>query len=281
MALIHRVRDVVEGLLDPQVRARIDALPKKNLNEFGVDPFGFDPDMIKIIAPVLTLIKERYFRVESFGTQHIPGDGRFLLIGNHSGQLPFDAAMVGTTVLTEAPKPRLVRGMVERWSAELPFVSELFARSGQIVGDPATCKRLLQSEEAVMVFPEGAKGISKLFAQRYQLGDFGQGFMRLALATRAPIIPFAVIGAEEQAPAVADIRPLARLLGLPAAPVIFPQIVPLPLPTRYRIYFGEPMEFKGSDDDDDVVVASHVRSVKNTIQRMIESGLKRRTSVFF
>lgn len=281
MALIHRVRDVVEGLLDPQVRARIDALPKKNLNEFGVDPFGFDPDMIKIIAPVLTLIKERYFRVESFGTQHIPGDGRFLLIGNHSGQLPFDAAMVGTTVLTEAPKPRLVRGMVERWSAELPFVSELFARSGQIVGDPATCKRLLQSEEAVMVFPEGAKGISKLFAQRYQLGDFGQGFMRLALATRAPIIPFAVIGAEEQAPAVADIRPLARLLGLPAAPVIFPQIIPLPLPTRYRIYFGEPMEFKGSDDDDDVVVASHVRSVKNTIQRMIESGLKRRTSVFF
>ncbi len=281
VSLLSRVKDVVEGLLDPQVKARIEALPKRNLNEFGVDAFGFDPDMIKVIAPALTFLKERYFRVESHGTQHIPEEGRFLLIGNHSGQLPFDAAMVGTTVLTEAPKPRLVRGMVERWSAELPFVSEIFARSGQIVGDPATCARLLRAEEAVMVFPEGAKGISKLFAQRYQLADFGQGFMRLALQTRAPIVPFAVIGAEEQAPAIADIRPLARLLGLPAAPVIFPQFIPLPLPTRYRIWFGEPMEFKGSADDDDEVVASHVKKVKNTIQRMIEHGLKRRTSVFF
>ncbi|HEY1099116.1 MAG TPA: glycerol acyltransferase, partial [Myxococcota bacterium] len=87
--------------------------------------------------------------------------------------------------------------------------------------------------------------------------------------------------AEEQAPAVADIRPLARLLGLPAAPVIFPQLVPLPLPTRYRIWFGEPMEFKGAADDDDDVVASQVKKVKNTVQRMIDHGLKRRTSVFF
>ena len=281
MSLLHRVKDVVEGLLDPRVKARIDALPKKNLNEFGVDPFGFDPEMIKVIAPALTLLKDRYFRVESHGTQNIPGEGRFLLIGNHSGQLPFDAAMVGTTVLTEAPQPRLVRGMVERWSAELPFIAELFARSGQIVGDPTICTRLLNAEECVMVFPEGAKGISKLFSQRYQLADFGQGFMRLALQTRSPIVPFAVIGAEEQAPAVADIRPLARLLGLPAAPVIFPQFLPVPLPTRYRIWFGEPMEFKGAADDDDDVVAAQVKKVKNTIQRMVEYGLKRRTSVFF
>jgi hypothetical protein len=121
-------------------------------------------------------LKERYFRVETFGAQHIPGDGRFLLIGNHSGQLPFDAAMVGTTVLADAPKPRIVRGMVERWSADLPFVSELFVRAGQIVGDPTSCARLLNAEEAVLVFPEGARGINKLFNQRYQLGDFGHGF---------------------------------------------------------------------------------------------------------
>ncbi|MDP2343068.1 MAG: lysophospholipid acyltransferase family protein [Deltaproteobacteria bacterium] len=281
MSLLGRIKDVVDGLLDPAVRARIDALPRKNLNEFGVDPFGFDPEMVKLVAPFLMLLKERYFRVETHGAEHIPGEGRFLLIGNHSGQLPFDAAMVGTTVLTEAPKPRLVRSMVERWSAELPFVSQLFARTGQIVGDPATCKRLLAAEEAVLVFPEGAKGISKLFAQRYQLGDFGQGFMRLALATRSPIVPFAVIGAEEQAPAIADIRPLARLLGLPAAPVIFPQFFPFPLPTHYRIWFGEPLYFKGSADDDDDDVAAQVKKVKNTVQRMVDVGLKKRTSVFF
>ena len=94
-------------------------------------------------------------------------------------------------------------------------------------------------------------------------------------------MPFAVIGAEEQAPAIADIRPLARLLGLPAAPVIFPQFLPIPLPTRYRIWFGEPLEFKGSGDDDDDVVAAQVKKVKNTVQRMIDIGLKKRTSVFF
>lgn len=277
----RRITDVIEGLVDPRVRSRIDALPRRNLNEFGVDPFGCDPDIIKLVAPFMTFLKDKYFRVEAHGTEHIPADGRFLLIGNHSGQLPFDAAMVGTTVLTEAPKPRLVRGMVERWSADLPFVSELFVRSGQIVGDPRVCARLLEAEEAVMVFPEGARGINKLFSQRYQLSNFGNGFMRLALQTRAPIVPFAVIGAEEQAPAVADIRPLARLFGLPAAPVIFPQVVPLPLPTRYRIWFGEPMVFKGAADDDDDKVASQVKKVKHTIQRMIDYGLKRRTSVFF
>ena len=281
VSLLSRVKDVVEGLIDPQLRQRIDALPRKNLNEFGVDPFGFDPEMIKLVAPFLAFLKERYFRVETHGAQHIPGDGRFLLIGNHSGQLPFDAAMVGTTVLIDAPKPRIVRSMVERWSAELPFVSQLFARTGSVVGDPTTCARLLTAEECVLVFPEGARGISKLFSQRYQLTDFGQGFMRLALQTRSPIVPFAVIGAEEQAPAIADIRPLARLLGLPAAPVIFPQFLPIPLPTRYRIWFGEPMEFKGAIDDDDDVVAAHVKKVKNTVQRMVDDGLKRRTSVFF
>lgn len=275
------ITDVVEGLLDPQVKARIEALPRQNLNEFGVDPFGCDPDIIKVIAPLLVALKDRYFRVDAHGTDNIPAAGRFLLIGNHSGQLPFDAAMVATTVLTEAPKPRLVRGMVERWSADLPFVSELFSRAGQIVGDPRTCARLLEAEEAVMVFPEGVRGISKLFAQRYQLANFGHGFMRLALSTNTPIVPFAVIGAEEQAPAIADIRPLARLLGLPAAPVIFPQMLPLPLPTRYRIWFGEPMLFTGAADDDDDVVAAQVKKVKNTVQRMVDHGLARRTSVFF
>ncbi len=281
MSLLSRLTDVVEGLVDPQMTARIAALPRKNLNEFGVDPFGCDPEVVKLAAPFIHFMWQKYFRTETFGATNIPGDGRFLLIGNHSGQLPFDGAMVGTSVLMEAPKPRLVRGMVERWSADLPFFGQLFTRSGSIVGDPRVCARLLEADEAVMVFPEGAKGVNKLFAQRYQLGSFGHGFMRLALQTKAPIVPFAVIGAEEQAPAVADIRPLARLFGFPAFPIIFPQVLPLPLPTRYRIWFGEPMMFKGHADDDDDAIAGHVKKVRNTVQRMIDHGLKRRTSVFF
>jgi 1-acyl-sn-glycerol-3-phosphate acyltransferase len=281
MGVANRMADVMRGLLDPRVKARIDALPRQNLNGFGVDPFGFDPDTIALIAPALVWLKEKYFRVQSTGVQHIPPSGRFLLVGNHSGQLPFDGAMIGTTVLMEAPKPRIVRSMVERWSADLPFVSQLFARAGQVVGDPSVCANLLRSDEGVLVFPEGQRGINKLFANRYQLGDFGHGFMRLALETKTPIVPFAVIGAEEQAPAIADFKGLGRLLGLPSLPLIFPQVVPFPLPTRYRIAFGEPLEFRGSKRDNDEVVAKHVKKVKRTVQRMVEDGLRERTSVFF
>jgi 1-acyl-sn-glycerol-3-phosphate acyltransferase len=281
MAITSRIADVMRGLLDPRVKERVDALPRNNLNEFGVDPFGFDPDTIALIAPALVWLKEKYFRVEAQGVHHIPAQGRFLLVGNHSGQLPFDGAMIGTTVLMDAPKPRLVRSMVERWSADLPFVSQLFSRAGQVVGDPAVCAKLLRGGEGVLVFPEGQRGINKMFSQRYQLADFGHGFMRLALEEKTPIIPFSVIGAEEQAPAIADMKPLARLLGLPALPLIFPQLLPFPLPTRYRLQFGEPMEFRGTKRDNDDVVAGHVKKVKRTVQRMIETGLQKRTSVFF
>lgn len=279
--LLAELRDRALRLVDERILERIDQLPRHNLNEFGVDPFGCDPEAVKLVAPLMMFLKERWFRCEIHGIENIPSDGRFLLIGNHSGQLPFDAAMVATTVLADAPRPRLVRSMVERWSAELPFISSVFARTGQIVGDPAVCTRLLEAEEAVMVFPEGARGINKLFSQRYQLGTFGSGFMRLSLQTRSPIVPVAIIGAEEQAPAVVDIKPLARLLGFPAMPLVFPQVLPLPLPVKYRIWFGKPMEFRGSPNEDDDVVAAHVKKVKHTIQRMIGHGLEQRRGLFF
>lgn len=265
--------------MDEEVLARIEAVPKDNLNEFGVDPFGYDPELVKLLSPIAVWFYRNYFRVEVQNINRIP-DGRFLLISNHSGQLPFDAVMIGTACLMDSDRPRILRSMVERWSAELPFVSHLFTRSGQVVGDPSTCKRLLEADEGVLVFPEGARGINKLFAQRYQLTPFGHGFMRLALETKTPIIPVAVIGAEEQAPAVADLKPLAKLLGFPALPVILPQLVPLPLPVKYRIWFGQPMEFKGDGSEDDDVVAGHVKSVRKTIQRMIDYGLRDRRGIF-
>lgn len=280
MKALFRAQQAIIDQVDPEIIARIDAIPRQNIGEFGTDAFGFDPELVKLIAPVAAWFYRHYFRVEASGLENIPPDGRFLLVGNHSGQLPFDAFMVGTSCLVEAPGPRIVRSMVERWSAELPFVSHFFVRAGQVVGDPATCRRLLENDEAVLVFPEGARGINKLFSQRYQLESFGSGFMRLALQTKSPIIPVAVVGAEEQAPAVYDIKPLAKIFGLPAAPIIFPQLVPLPLPVKYHIAFGPPMTFKGSGDEDDDVVAVHVKKVRNTIQRMLQTGLERRQSVF-
>ncbi len=278
-SLASRVKDAIVAKLDDDLVTRIDAIPRENLNEFGVDPFGFDPELVKMLAPIAVWIYRHYFRVQVHGIENLP-EGRFLLIGNHSGQLPFDAFMVGTACLLDSPRPRIMRSMVERWSAELPFVSHLFVRAGQVVGDPSTCRRLLEADEAVLVFPEGARGINKMFAQRYQLTHFGHGFMRLALETKSPIVPVAVIGAEEQAPAFFNIKPLAKMLGFPAAPIVLPQLVPLPLPVKYHLWFGPPMHFEGDGSEDDEIVAEHVKKVKNTIQRMIDHGLAARDGIF-
>jgi len=172
--------------------------------------------------------------------------------------------------------------MVEYFVPTVPFASYLLARWGHIIGTPENCRRLLAADEAVLVFPEGARGISKNFSKRYQLVEFGKGFMRLALEMRAPIVPIAVIGAEEQAPAI-NVKPLARLVGAPSFPVVpYPPFFPLvPLPVKYRLYFGEPMRMTGDPDDDDDVLAEKARIIKSRIQSMIHVGLREREHVFW
>lgn len=248
-------------------------------NEFGVDPFGLDLEFARAaVAPFLWLYKY-YFRVDAHGLENIPA-GPVLLIANHSGQLPFDGTMIGTAVLVEAEPPRMIRAMVEKWVPTLPFASTFFSRMGQVVGTPENCRRLLSQGEAILVFPEGAKGISKLYKDAYKLQEFGNGFMRLALEMKVPIVPIAVVGAEEQAVAVADLKGVARLVGFPAMPVVL-QGVPLPLPTKYHLYFGEPMEFRGSADEEDAEVEKKVRQVKATIQAMLNAGLRDRKHIFW
>lgn len=248
-------------------------------NELGLDPFGFSLDYsLGGIAPFIWLYRH-YFRVKTSGIERLP-KGRVLLISNHSGQLPFDAAMISVAALLEADPPRAMRSMVERWAPTLPFVSVYFARMGQVVGTPENARRLLAAGETLLVFPEGAKGISKLFKDRYRLAEFGLGFMRLALETKTPIVPVAVVGAEEQAPALLDVKPLAKLLGFPAFPIT-PTLLPLPLPTRYHLQFGEPMHFTGSPDDEDAELERKVKEVRGTIQAMLNRGLKQRRSIFF
>lgn len=276
-ALIRRA----EALLGEEIDARLARIPTR-VNEAGVDPFGFDPRMARYALAAMAFLYRYYFRVQTFGLRALPL-GRLLFIANHSGQIPLDGAMLGTALVLEAEPPRFPRSMVERWSAELPFVSVLFPRLGQVVGAPENARRLLMHDEVLVVFPEGSRGISKTFDQRYQLVDFGLGFMRLALETRTPIVPVAILGAEEQYPSVANVRALAKLLGMPAFPIV-PQALfgfLLPLPVRYRIYFGEPMVFEGDPDDDDAVIERKVWIVKQTIQSMIHRGLKERRSIFF
>lgn len=251
-------------------------------NEAGVDPFGFDPATARYALAVAAFLHRFYFRSEVVGVNNVP-DGRVLVIANHSGQIPIDGLILGTSLMLDSERPRFPRSMVERWSAELPFVSVLFPRCGQVVGSPDNARRLLEQDEALVVFPEGSRGISKTFDRRYQLVDFGLGFMRLALETQTPIVPVAIIGGEEQYPSIADVKPLAKLLGMPAFPLI-PQVfmgMLLPLPTRYRLRFGEPLTFTGDPDDDDSVIETKVQVVKHTIQTMLQRGLRERKSVFF
>lgn len=260
------------------VEERLARLPSR-ANEYGIDPFGLDLEFSKAaIAPVLWLYRN-YFRVEVYGAENIPA-GRTMLIANHSGQLPFDGAMIGAAALCEGEPPRIVRAMVEKWVPSLPYASSIFARLGQVVGTPENCRRLLSQGETILVFPEGVRGISKLYRNRYQLQEFGNGFMRLALETDTPIVPVAVIGAEEQAPAFADLKGVARLVGMPSLPVTLTG-VPLPLPAKYRIYFGEPMRFSGNFDDEDAAIEKKVRQVKATIQAMLNQGLRDRKGIFW
>jgi 1-acyl-sn-glycerol-3-phosphate acyltransferase len=276
-----RMVRIAEDALGEELDARLARI-QTHPNEAGVDPFGFDAGTARYVLALSAFLHRFYFRTEVHGIDHLP-EGRMLVIANHSGQIPVDGLIIGTALMLDAEPPRFPRSMVERWSAELPFVSVLFPRCGQVVGSPDNARRLLEQDEALVVFPEGSRGISKTFDQRYQLEDFGLGFMRLALETGTPIVPVAVVGAEEQLVSVANVKPLAKLLGMPAFPVI-PQLflgMAFPLPTRYRLYFGEPLYFSGDPDDDDAVIEEKVRVVKATIQSTINRGLKERRHVFW
>jgi 1-acyl-sn-glycerol-3-phosphate acyltransferase len=261
------------------MRERLEKLTPPR-NEYGVDPYGLDLDYaVAAMAPFLWLYR-KYFRVEVHGIEKVPSEGRALFIANHSGQLPFDAVMLGAALLVELDPPRYGRALVEKWVPTLPFVSSFYARLGQVVGTPENCRRLLAAEEALLVFPEGVRGLNKPFSERYKLQDFGHGFMRLTLEAEAPIVPVGIVGAEEQAPAIANLPGLARLLAMPALPIT-PTPLALPLPTRYHIHFGDPMRFTGSADDEDAVLEEKVNQVKRAVQKLLDDGVRARKHIFW
>lgn len=277
-AILERMREWSLSLAGAEARERIQRL-RTPRNEFGVDPYGFDLDYaIGAIAPFVWLYR-KYFRVQVHGIENVPAEGRVLLVSNHSGQLPFDAAMLAVALLLELDPPRAVRALVEKWVPTLPFISTFFARLGQVVGTPENCRRLLQAGEAIMVFPEGVRGLNKPWSQRYRLQDFGLGFLRLALECDAPVVPVGIVGAEEQAPSLWDFKLLARLLSFPAFPIT-PTGLPFPLPTRHHIWFGEPMRLTGKADDDDAVLEDQVARVKAAVQALLDRGRRERAGIF-
>jgi len=284
------LRDLVGAFLplsfrriDEEIAERIARVPTL-LNEYSYDEYGLNPDWTRRLALPSALLYRHYFRVETVDIDRVP-EGGVLLVANHAGQLPFDGGMLASAMLFDAEPPRIARGMAEYWVSELPFVNVAAARTGAMAGTPHNCVSLLRAGECVMVFPEGVRGMNKLFRERYRLQRFGLGFLRLALETQAPIVPVSIVGSEEQQPGIANLERLGRVFGMPALPITlgFPWFGPLgllPRPVKYRIYFGEPLLFEGDPSDEDAHVQEKVDVVRAAIERGFERGLRERRGIF-
>ncbi len=239
--------------------------------------FGFRFDTAVRLLLVTGAFHRKFFRVESHGIESLP-HGPFILVANHGSHLlAWDGAMIMTACLLDADPPRLVHGMAEHRLMELPVLGTAARRIGAVDGQRAACERLLRAGATVLTFPEGVKALTRPFRERYRLRSFGHGFMHVALATGAPIVPVAVIGAEEEAPLLANPIWLARVLRTPVAPLT-PTVV-FPLPVKYRIYFGSPIRPKGPATPE--VVARNVTAVRASVQDLVETGLTARRHVFF
>ena len=281
--LLETLTPEVLTRLSDEIEEKLSRIPTQ-LNVYKYDAWGFHPDSARQLFLATSVLYRYWFRVENHGIENLPA-GRCLVIANHAGQVALDAGMISVAAILEAKPPRILRGMGEFFLPNVPFLNIIMHRMGSVVGTPKNCIDLLENDEAVIAFPEGVRGISKLFWERYRLREFGIGFMRLAIATGAPIVPVAVVGSEEQTIAIANLERIGKLLGLPSLPVTltFPWLGPLglvPLPVKYRIYWGEPMTFDGDADDSDDAIRPKVYEVQRTIQRMLDSGLAKRRSWF-
>jgi 1-acyl-sn-glycerol-3-phosphate acyltransferase len=255
-----------------------------------VDEFGFDRKFTESVRPLFELLYTLWWRVEATGLEQVPEEGAALVVANHSGVLPWDGIMINLALRHEHPARRECRLLALDMFALLPVLAPMLARTGAVRASPENGEQLLRRGELVGVFPEGVKGVGKYFRDRYKLARFGRGgFVRLALRTGAPIVPCAVVGAEEIHPVIVKADWIGRLFGLPYFPITptFPALGPLgvmPLPTKWSIDFAEPLEVDAhgpAGADDPRLVNRLSEQVRGTIQKMIDGRLARRSSVWF
>jgi 1-acyl-sn-glycerol-3-phosphate acyltransferase len=255
-----------------------------------MDEFGKVPDVDTTLEKIMMFLYKKYWRVTTEGLKNIPNEGRALIVSNHSGVLPFDGAMIATAIYKFHPAERYTRFMIEDWFGRLPFASEFMTAVGQVRACQENAERLLRQEQLVGVFPEGIKGMAKGFKNRYNLARFGRGgVIRLAIRTRAPVIPTAVVGAEEIYIVLGYANWLGKMFGMPLFPLsaTFPWLGPLgfiPLPTKWYIQFGSVIRYDEYDEsalNDNVIINRLNRQLRATVQDMVDSLLKKRRSLFF
>ena len=246
---------------------------------------GHDPHFLERAAPLLEFLWSRYFRVRLLGIENVPDGGAALLVGNHSGGIPYDGAMLLYGMYRNHPKHRRVRPLIANFAFRAGWMANVVARIGGVRASTETALPLLGAGELVAVFPEGLKGVGKLYRERYRLARFGRGgFVRLARQARVPLLPVAIVGAEEIHPVIGKITRLAEPLGLPYIPITptFPWLGPLgllPVPTKWTIQIGPPIPPPAIGDEAGTVQVAE--AVRTAIDGMIADLLAQRRSILF
>ena len=302
---------VLRGALDglrAELRARLPAGPgsvdwmalyeslRRRLGSAGmrglpaeVDDFGMDAGALERVRPWLETLYTRWWRVDVSGIEAVPRDRACLFVANHSGLLPWDGLMICHALARRDPSGERPRFLVADWLLSFPFAQPLLTRIGGVRACRENAQRLLRSGRSVVAFPEGAKGATKVFRQRYRVQRFGRGgVVRTAIAARVPLVPVAVVGAEEVHPVLFKVETAARAVGLPFVPVTptFPAFGPfglLPLPSKWRIAFGaaiptEDLELDAADDE--LLVWRLTEQLRASVQEMVDAGLRQRPSVW-
>jgi 1-acyl-sn-glycerol-3-phosphate acyltransferase len=275
--------------LPRDARHTVQRLMRRLEGDYAEDEWGFDQDFADLVEPFFGFLYGRWWRVRAAGVHHVPAHGRALLAANHAGILPWDATMISVALLREHPLPRHPRFLVLDWAFDLPWVSTFMRKVGGVVASPYNALKLLEQDRLVAVFPEGVKGSGKPYGERYRLRRFGRGgFVEIALRAGAPIVPVAVVGSEEIYPKLAELPPIARLVGAPFFPVTptFPWLGPLgaiPLPSRWRIEFCPPIETASYGPEaagDRRAVLELTEQVRETVQQALYANLVKRGPAF-
>jgi 1-acyl-sn-glycerol-3-phosphate acyltransferase len=255
--------------------------------EFQIDESGFDPHFLEhVIMPLTRAVYRNWFRITMRGLENVPDEGAALVVANHSGVLPFDAIMLQTGLLDAHPRHRNLRLLGADLVYAIPGLATLAVKSGHTRADPAGAAHLLAGGELVGVFPEGFKGIGKPFRERYQLQRFGRGgFAATAIEAGVPIVPCAIVGAEEIYPMIGNARPLARILGLPYFPLtpLFPWLGPIgaiPLPSNWIIEFLPPVPTDDYPAGDQHAIAELSDLIRDTIQQKLHELVAERGPAF-
>lgn len=262
-------------------------LPDPRLSD--VDEWGRSEAMRQRARTLFQPIYEHWFRAEWEGLEKIPAEGGALLVANHAAAIPSDAPVIMHGIETELERP--VYGLADEMFKKLPVVGTMWSRTGGVLAHPDNAYRLLRSQQQlVLVFPEGSKGPGKTFNERYRLRRFGRGgFVQIAMRAGVPVIPIAVVGAEESMPTLANIAPLAKALGIPYAPITANMLAFGPLgalayfPAKFKLRVLDPITFDVPPDQPRYSrskVMDESEAIRQLIQEALYDMLRNRQSVW-